>query len=175
MEAAGIEPASANPLLSGLHVYPIFEFNYCTSDWKDIAVAIPFKFSSLIVGKSDRELVCYDHPALAFARFRSYKHNRWMALCRCLGGGCDFVCEDVVVCSFNSEVAFSIGNYMICNSFLRGFVTSSTCTSSFAIHVETRSPPTGNYSSFKSIQIKTNLADVMHFNRKLQGIHTSLM
>ena len=48
VEAAGIEPASANPLLSGLHVYPIFLFNCLTSDWKGVKTAIPIKFSSKI-------------------------------------------------------------------------------------------------------------------------------
>ena len=48
VEAAGIEPASANPLLSGLHAYPIFKFNCFTTDWQVVKTAIPLFFSSLI-------------------------------------------------------------------------------------------------------------------------------
>jgi|SRR5579883_927745 len=115
MEAAGIEPASANPLLSGLHAYPIFEFNHLTPGWKGVKAAIPLRFSSLISGRSSCELVCYDHPLFTFVNVRSYKHNRWMALCRCLGGYCKFfrICK-------NSVVAIFLGNYLVCNDFLRG-------------------------------------------------------
>ena len=62
MEAAGIEPASANPLLSDLHAYPVLYFNCPTPDWKGVKAASPFCFSRLITGRSLRELVWYDHP-----------------------------------------------------------------------------------------------------------------
>jgi hypothetical protein len=98
-----------------------------------------FEFGSLISGGSSCELVCYDHPRLACASFRSYKHNRWMALCRFLSGLSEhFFCEEAVV---NSGVAFVVGNYLVCNLFNEVIVTSSTCTSGFVTRVETRSPP----------------------------------
>jgi hypothetical protein len=41
-----------------------------------------------------------------------------MALCRCLGGLSDLFIEAIV----HSGVAFFVGNYMVCNIFLRGLL-----------------------------------------------------
>jgi hypothetical protein len=92
----------------------LFNLATYTSNWQDDKAAIPFEFSSLILGRSFRELVCYDHPSFTFVNFRSYKHNRWMAVRRFLSGYCvNFVRS---VCKY-TVVARFFGNYMFCNIF----------------------------------------------------------
>jgi len=44
VEAAGIEPASANPPLSALHAYSIYYFNYQLPNGQGKQLAILFKF-----------------------------------------------------------------------------------------------------------------------------------
>jgi len=44
VEAAGIEPASASPLPSALHAYPVYCFNRQQPDGQGQLTAIPVRF-----------------------------------------------------------------------------------------------------------------------------------
>jgi len=72
VEAAGIEPASASPLPSVLHAYPVYCFNQTLPDRQGRRTASPCGFNELARGEPRRDPMRYDARNLnASARLQS--------------------------------------------------------------------------------------------------------